>query len=100
MTYKQGCVYAGYLGVPCLIYEVIARLPPLYHVEAARTISQIVLFPGWQFMHWITGGLEARSFEYKLLIPLIIIALNVLAWGGVVWFIGNLRTSGRDPARS
>jgi hypothetical protein len=90
MTYKQGCKYALLLGIPCLLFDIIARLPPLYHVAGAHRLAQIILFPGWQVVHWMTGGLVARSFEYKVLLPLLIVALNVLAWGGVVWAVGNL----------
>ena len=40
----------------------------------------------------------SRTFEYKLLLPLIIIGLNVLAWGAVIWSVGNVvetRRTGR-----
>ena len=37
----------------------------------------------------MTCGLIARNFEYKVLMPLFIIVLNVLAWGGVIWAVGN-----------
>ncbi|HEX6771078.1 MAG TPA: hypothetical protein VF126_03570 [Acidobacteriaceae bacterium] len=80
MTYKQECGYAALLGVPCLVFALIARMPPLYHVAGAHRMAQIILFPGWQVVHWMTGGLVARNFEYKLLMPLFIIVLNVLAW--------------------
>jgi hypothetical protein len=90
MTYKRGCSYAALLGIPCLVFALIVRMPPLYHVAEAHRLAQIILFPGWQIIHWITGGLMARNFEYKVLMPLFIVVLNVLAWGGVVWFVGNL----------
>lgn len=41
MTYKQECKYAALLGIPCLIFDVIVRIPPLYHVQSA---------------HWLAGG--------------------------------------------
>ena len=58
---------------------------------------RIVLFPGWQMVHWLTGGVMSRTFEYKLLMPLIVIGLNVLAWGAVVWAVGNVVESSRRP---
>jgi hypothetical protein len=85
MTYKQGCKYAALLGIPCLIFDVIARTPPFFHMAGMRTAAQLVLFPGWQAATWLTGGVMSRTVEYKLLMPLLIIALNVLAWGGVIW---------------
>ena len=97
MTYKQGCKYAALLGIPCLIFDVIARMPPFYHMAAMRRVAQIVLFPGWQMVHWLTGGVMSRTFEYKLLMPLIVIGLNVLAWGAVVWSVGNVVESSRRP---
>ena len=100
MTYGQGCRYAAWLGVPCLVFDLIARMPPLYHSEAAHSLAQIVLFPGWQIMNWLTGGLMARSFEYKLLIPIAIIGINILAWGGVVWMFGNLLPLRQGAPRS
>ena len=95
MTYKQGCKYAALLGIPCLLFDVMARVPPLYHVQAAHTLARILLFPGWQAVNWLTGGMMARTFEYKLLMPLIIIGLNVLAWGAVVWSVANVVESGK-----
>ncbi len=59
--------------------------------EEAHTVAEFLLFPGWQVVHWLTGGLMARNFEYKLLLPMLIIAINIAAWGGVVWAAGNLR---------
>lgn len=90
MTYKQGCKYAALLGIPCLIFDVLARIPPLYHVAGVHRLARIVLFPGWQAVNWLTDGVMSRSFEYKLLMPLLIIAINVLAWGAVVWSVGNV----------
>jgi hypothetical protein len=95
VTYKQGCKYAALLGIPCLLFDVIARTPPLYHVPAAHRLAQILLFPGWQVVNWLTGGMMARTFEYKLLMPLLIIGLNVLAWGAVVWSVANVVESGK-----
>lgn len=46
MTYKQGCLYAAYLGVPCLIFDVIARMPPFFHMEGAHVLAEAILFPG------------------------------------------------------
>jgi hypothetical protein len=60
-----------------------------------RRLAQIILFPGWQVVHWLTGGVMSRSFEYKLLLPLIIIGLNVLAWGAVIWSVGNVVETSR-----
>ena len=40
MTYKQGCKYAALLGIPCLIFDVITRMPPFYHVPAMRRLAQ------------------------------------------------------------
>ena len=93
MTYRRGCTYAAVLGIPCLIFDLLVRIPPLYHVEQAHTLSQFILFPGWQVVHWMTGGLLARNFEYKLLLPLVIILINTVVWGAVVWSVGNLRSS-------
>ena len=90
MTYKQGCKYAALLGIPCLIFDVIARMPPFYHMAGMRTLAQIILFPGWQVVHWLTGGVLARNFEYKILMPLVIIGRNVLACGAVIWSVGNM----------
>ena len=45
--------------------------------------------------NWLTGGIVSRSFEYKLLMPLIIIGLNVLAWGAVIWSVGNVVETNR-----
>jgi hypothetical protein len=98
MTYKQGCKYAGLLGIPCLVFALVVRLPPLYHMAGARRLAQIVLFPGWQVIHWITGGLIARNFEYKVLMPVFIIVLNVFAWGGLIWLVGNM-VEGRPTRR-
>ena len=95
MTYKQGCKYAAILGIPCLVFDLLVRIPPLFHVEAAHTIAQIILFPGWQIVHWLTSGLMARTFEYKLLLPLLIIAINLLVWGAVVWSVGNVVTTSK-----
>jgi hypothetical protein len=95
VTYKQGCKYAALLGIPCLIFDVIVRMPPFYHVRGLHGLAQIILFPGWQVMYWLTGGVMSRSFEYKLLMPLIIIGLNVLAWGAVIWSVGNLVETSR-----
>jgi hypothetical protein len=97
MTYKQGCKYAALLGIPCLIFDVIARMPPFYHVQGVRRLAQIILFPGWQVGHWLTGGVMSRTFEYKLLMPVVIIGLNVLAWGAVIWSVGNVVESSRRP---
>lgn len=98
MTYKQGCLYAAYLGVPCLIFDVIARMPPFFHMEGAHVLAEAILFPGWQVVHWLTGGLTARTFEYKLLLPLLIVGINILVWGAVVWSIGNVIESRRRTA--
>jgi hypothetical protein len=95
VTYKQGCKYAALLGIPCLIFDVIARIPPFYHVRGVHRLAQIILFPGWQVVNWLTGGVVSRSFEYKLLLPLIIIGLNVLAWGAVIWSVGNVVETSR-----
>jgi hypothetical protein len=95
MTYKQGCKYAALLGIPCLLFDVIARMPPFYHVAGVRRLARIILFPGWQVVNWLTGGLIARNFEYKLLLPLLIIGLNVLAWGAVIWSVANVAESNR-----
>lgn len=67
------------------------RVPPLYHVEQAHTIALFILFPGWQVVHWLTSGLMARNFEYKLSLPLVIIAINIAVWGAVVWSAAGLR---------
>ena len=96
MTYKQGCKYAALLGIPCLIFDVIVRIPPLYHVQSAHRLAQIILFPGWQVVHWLTGGVIGRTLEYKLLLPLLIIGFNVLAWGAVIWSVGNVVESSRS----
>jgi hypothetical protein len=48
-------------------------------------------------VRWLTGGVMPRTFEYKLLMPLIVIGLNVLAWGAVVWAVGNVVESSRRP---
>jgi hypothetical protein len=40
----------------------------------------------------------ARNFEYKLLLPLLIVGINILAWGAVVWSIGNVIESSRRTA--
>lgn len=95
MMYGQGCKYAALLGIPCLIFDVIARMPPFFHMAGMRTAAQVLLFPGWQVTHWLTSGLIGRSIEYELLMPLLIIGLNVLAWGGVIWAAGNAIESGR-----
>ncbi|HEX6494168.1 MAG TPA: hypothetical protein VF018_01705 [Acidobacteriaceae bacterium] len=95
MTYKQGCKYAALPGIPCLIFDVIARMPPFYHMAGMRSLAQIILFPGWQVVHWLTGGVIARNFEYKIVMPLLIIGLNVLAWGAVIWSVGNVVASSR-----
>jgi hypothetical protein len=97
VTYKQGCKYAALLGIPCLIFDVIARMPPFYHAAGMRRLAQIVLFPGWQVVHWLTGGVMSRTVEYKQLMPRIIIGFNVLAWGAVVWSVGNVVESSRRP---
>jgi hypothetical protein len=65
-------------------------MPPFYHVPGLRRLAQIILFPGWQVVNWLTGGIVSRTFEYKLLMPLIIIGLNVLAWGAVIYSVGNV----------
>jgi hypothetical protein len=70
-------------------------MPPFYHVQGVRRVASIILFPGWQVVHWMTGGVISRTFEYKLLMPLLIIALNVLAWGAVIWSVGNVVESGK-----
>jgi hypothetical protein len=98
MTYKQGCKYAALLGIPCLLFDVIARMPPYYHVQGLRRLARIILFPGWQVVNWLTGGVISRTFEYKLLMPLLIIAINVAAWGAVVWSVGNVIESSRRSA--
>lgn len=98
MTYKRGCKYAALLGIPCLLFDVIARMPPFYHMQGARRLAQIILFPGWQVVNWMTGGLQGRTFEYKLLMPLFIIGLNVLAWGAVIWSVGNVVESRRPSS--
>jgi len=98
MTYKKGCLYAAYLGVPCLIFDVVVRMPPFFHMEGAHALAEIILFPGWQVVHWLTGGFTARNFEYKLLLPMLIVGIDVLAWGGVVWSIGNVIESSRRAA--
>ena len=90
MTYKQGCQYAALLGIPCLIFDLLVRIPPLYHMESAHALAQIVLAPGWQVVHWLTGGVMGRGIEYKLLMPLLIIGINVLVWGAVIWSVGNV----------
>jgi hypothetical protein len=42
MTYKRGCKSAALLGIPCLISDVIVRIPPpLYHVAGAHQAAQI-----------------------------------------------------------
>jgi hypothetical protein len=64
VTYKQGCKYAALLGIPCLIFDVIARMPPFYHMAG-------------------------------IVMPLVIIGLNVLAWGAVIWSVGNVVESSR-----
>jgi hypothetical protein len=97
MTYKQGCKYAALLGIPCLIFDVIARMPPFYHVQGVHRAATVILFPGWQVVHWLTGGVMSRTFEYKLLMPVVIIGINVLAWGAVVWSVGNVIESSRHP---
>ena len=91
MTYTRACVYAGALGVPCLIFDLLVRIPPLYHRPEAHTVAQFILIPGWQVVHWLTSGLMARNFEYEVLLPLVIIAINIAVWGGVVWAAANLR---------
>jgi hypothetical protein len=96
MTYRQGCTYAALLGIPCLIFDVIARIPSLYHMQNVHRVARIILFPGWQAVNWMTGGVVSRTFEYKLLMPLFIIALNILAWGAVVWSVGNVVESSRQ----
>jgi hypothetical protein len=63
----------------------------LYHLLEAHTVAQFILFPGWQVVHWLTGGLMARNFEYELLLPLLIIAINIAVWGAVVWSAAGLR---------
>ena len=92
MTYKQGCKYAAH-PLPDLRRDCAhaALLPRAGFTPAA----QIILFPGWQVVNWLTGGLVSRSFEYKLLLPLIIIGLNVLAWGAVIWSVGNVVETSR-----
>ncbi len=86
MTYKQGCKYAALLGIPCLIFDVIVRIPPLYQ-RPERTLAG-----RWC---WLTGGVIERTLEYKLLLPLLIIGFNVLAWGAVIWSVGNVVESSR-----
>jgi hypothetical protein len=95
VTYKQGCKYAALLGIPCLIFDVIARMPPFYHMRGVRRLAQIILFPGWQVVNWLTGGVISRTFEYKLRMPVIIIGLNVLAWGAMIYSVGNVVESSR-----
>jgi hypothetical protein len=89
VTYKRACGYAAVLGVPCLVFALIIHMPLLHHMGEAHRLAQIVLFPGWQVVHWMTGGVVARNFEYKVLMPLFIIAINVIAWGGAIWVVGN-----------
>jgi hypothetical protein len=60
-----------------------------------RRLARIMLFPGWQVVNWLTGGVMARTLEYKLLMPLLIIALNVLAWGAVIGSVRTVVESGR-----
>jgi hypothetical protein len=90
MTYKQGCSIAALLGIPALVFDLLVRLPPLYHMRGAHELARILLFPGWQLAGWLTGGVMGRTFEYKLLVPLFVLALNVLAWGGLVWWCANV----------
>ena len=47
MTYKQGCMYAALLGIPCLIFDVIVRMPPFFHMVGMHTAAQLILFLGW-----------------------------------------------------
>ena len=96
MTYRQGCIYAAYLGIPCLVFDLLARIPPMFHMPVAHRVAEILLFPGWQVIHAITGGLVARNFEYKFIMPLVIITINILAWGAVVYAVGNLLESRRQ----
>jgi hypothetical protein len=95
MTYKRDCAYAALLGIPCLIFDVIARMPPFFHMEGMHTAAQLILFPGWQLTHWLTSGLISRSIEYTLPMPLLIIGINVLVWGGVIWAAGSVVESSR-----
>jgi hypothetical protein len=64
-------------------------------VAGAHQAAQIILFPGWQVVHWLTGGVIGRTLEYKLLTPLLIIGLNILAWGAVIWSVGKVVESGK-----
>ncbi len=93
MTYKRGCMYAAILGLPCLLFDLLVRIPPLYHMQQAHTVAQFILFPGWQVVHWLTGGLMARNFEHELLLPLLIIAINIVAWGAVGWAAARARAA-------
>jgi len=99
MTYKEGCSVAAVLGVPSLLLDLLVRHPPLYHVRGAHLLAQVLLFPGWQLARWLTGGVMGRTFEYKLLIPLLVVALNVLAWGGVIWWSVNVWQTMRGRRR-
>jgi hypothetical protein len=60
-----------------------------------HTAAQLIPFPGWQLTHWMTSGLIARSIEYTLLMPLLIIGINVLVWGGGIWAAGSVVESRR-----
>ena len=95
MTYKQGCGYAALLGIPCLIFDVIVRMPPFFHMAGMHTAAQLILFPGWQVTHWLTSGLIGRGIEYKILMPLAIIGVNVLVWGAVIRVAGNVVAGSR-----
>jgi hypothetical protein len=64
-------------------------------VAGAHQAAQIILFPGWQVVHWLTGGVIRRTLEYKLLMQLLIIGLNILAWGAVIWSVGNVVENGK-----
>jgi hypothetical protein len=46
-------------------------------------------------VHWLTGGVIGRTLEYKLLTPLLIIGLNIPAWGAMIWSVGKVVESGK-----
>jgi hypothetical protein len=91
MTYKRACGIAALLGIPSLILDLMVRMPPFYHMHGAHQLAQVLLFPGWQLARWLTGDVMGRTLEYKLLLPLLVVVLNVVAWGGVIWWVANLR---------
>lgn len=86
MTYKQGCKYASVAG------------HPLPHLRCDRAYSAALSRPERTLAGrwcWLTGGVIERTLEYKLLLPLLIIGFNVLAWGAVIWSVGNVVESSR-----